>query len=157
MSEFSEYHIKKYKELIQQGLTFDKVYVKDAGKNKNNKYKGLGVFSKNFINQNEIVEYCHTIVLDSRGKDIQDYSLIEYSYFHECECDKCKIHGKRGLIALGNGSIINTSDSPEEANCCYITWPEEKLIIFFATKDIAKDQEILCWHGEDFYDYWCKA
>jgi hypothetical protein len=150
-----EKYIFNYKKITQTGLR-NFTYIKKSFNSKNGKSKGLGVFADKFFKKDDIVEFCHSITLDWRGKYVKDQSLIRYGVWHECECDICKTHGKNGLIALGNGSIINCPDAKEYANVEYITSPENNLVLFYAIKDIQKDEEILSWHGQDYYDFWCK-
>jgi SET domain-containing protein len=132
-------------------------YVKNAGLNKFNKNKGLGVFAKNKIFEKNIIEYCPAVVLDLRHKLVRDRSLYQYCYWHfDKESEECKKYGPVGLISLGSGAIMNSADEKGQVNCSWITFPESRLVLFYATKDIELDEEILCWWGSGYYNSWCK-
>lgn len=147
---------KEYAELKSKGFNSSNLYIKDAGKNNLGKDKGLGVFAKHKILKDEIIEYCPSIVLDWKHKFVHDASLKQYAYWHSCECEDCKRFGATGMIPLGYGSIINTADEENNINCKYVTIPALKLIVFYAVKNIDKNEEILTWWGNLYYNTWCK-
>lgn len=153
-----ENHLEIYKQLKIKGFSTNnfRLYIKDAGVNQSNKNKGLGVFTNKPIPKGQVIEYSPAIVMDWKGKYVHDQGIKQYAYWHGCSCEECKKHGATGMIPLGYGSIINTADSETDRNCGWITRPQEKVIIFFAEKDISSNEEILTWWGQGYYDGWCK-
>lgn len=119
--------------------------------------KGLGVFANKKIKQGEAIEYCHAIVLDWKRKYVHDQSIIKYAYWHNCACNDCQIHGNSGMILLGNGSIYNSAESDASQNAIFDLYPSLHLAIFKSLKDIQKDEEILVWWGQSYYNSWCKS
>jgi hypothetical protein len=123
---------------------------------KNSKFSGLGVFANKDFLIGEEIEYCHLIEMEYKQKYIHDVNILKYAYWYDlCECHDCRIHGKKGFILLGNGSIYNSSESQEGANAFFEIFPEIKVTVFTAIKKIKKDEEILVWWGQNYYDKWC--
>lgn len=134
------------------GYNNNKIYIKNAD------HKGLGVFAKEFIKAGDPVEYCHSIVLKHRKKYHRDRSLLRYSFADvHCKCNECRKHGPILMVPLGYGGIYNCSSSFDSRNCEYILIQPKRLILFIATKDIQPDEEILCWFGESYYNYYCAS
>lgn len=130
---------------------FDKLYIKSA------EHKGVGVFAKKDISKGEVVEYCPSIILGWRSKYHHDTKLLRYVFSDDsCSCQHCKKHGNLLMLPLGYGGIYNSADSKENANIKYHLYQGSKVIIFVADKDINKDQEILYWRGQEYYDNYCK-
>jgi hypothetical protein len=152
MSNIDEKKIEKeWLQIKKDGYTSGAdIYIKET------EYKGLGVFANREIKAGEIIEYCHAIVLDWRQKYIHDASIKKYAYWHTCSCLDCKMHGGTGLILLGCGSIYNCSDLEDLKNADFYLFPGLNLGLFKANKNIKKDQEILTWWGQGYYDFWCK-
>jgi hypothetical protein len=119
--------------------------------------KGLGVFAKKEIKKGQIIEFCHSIVLDWKRKYIHDRGIIKYAYWDTCQCNECKKHGNTAMILLGNGSVYNSAQSNDAKNAKYNVYPSLNLAIFIAEKDIKKNEEILTWWGEGYYNSWCKS
>lgn len=117
--------------------------------------KGLGVYAKKEIKKDQIIEFCHSIVLNWKARYVKDPSLIKYAYWSPCSCEDCKNHGLTGMILLGNGSIYNSANSEKEKNCSFFLYPKIALGIFVANKKIEQGQEILTWWGQGYYDQWC--
>lgn len=129
----------------------DRLYIKTAA------HKGLGVFAKCNIPKGEVIEYCKCAVLDWRSKYHHDSKLLRYVFADEtCLCNHCKKHGHILMLPLGYGGIYNSADNSENANVKYYLYQASKVIIFVADKDINKDQEILYWRGQEYYDNYCK-
>jgi len=132
---------------VKNGLPYfcDKVYIKIAGN------KGFGVFARNNIKPNEVIEYCHSMVLSIHQKDQPDMKLRQYAYTARTGENLTDI---MNIIPFGYGEIYNSSNSKEESNAKFRTYPEHNLIVFRATKHIPKDEEILVWWGKGYYDTW---
>lgn len=141
---------KIWKQVTLEGFTNSNLLVKESPG------KGLGVFAKKEIKKDQIVEFCHAIVLSWKGRYVKDPSITKYAYWSPCACDDCRVHGLTGLILLGNGSVYNSASSDEEKNCSFFIYPKTALAIFVANKNISQGEEILTWWGQGYYDQWCK-
>lgn len=117
---------------------------------------GLGVFAKKDFETEEIIEFCHSVVLDWRMKYQADPKIKQYAYGANCGCNECKIHGQQVIIPSGFGLIYNSANSLEERNCGFTSISSSKLMVFFAVKPITAGEEILTWWGQNYYDKWCK-
>jgi SET domain-containing protein len=101
-----------------------KSYIKSAGR---------GVFAHNKIKKGEIIETCPLILL-SENDPASFFGSKLVSYFFYFGKEKEKI-----AIALGFGSIYNHSSKP---NAKYAISEKERVIVFTATKDISRNEEI---------------
>jgi hypothetical protein len=142
--------IKNYDNLKNKGFNFPYLQVKNAS------YKGLGVFTTEDIKENQIVEFCHCLVLGYPQKYTTDKKILEYTYRTNCSCDDCKKHGQKLLIPFGYGSIYNSAETKEDANCHWYIMFKNKVIIYKALRNIKAGEEILPWFGENYYNFWCK-
>lgn len=130
-------------------------------------YKGMGVFAGKPFAKGELIEMCHSILLEWQSKYQRDASISRYAYAVGCHCDpsltrppcmlNCPVNGHRYMIPLGFGACYNSADSEEGANAKYDVVPDRLLIFYTATKDISEGEEIVTWFGKGFYDAWCKA
>jgi SET domain-containing protein len=118
--------------------------------------KGLGVFANKKIKKNEVIEYCHALPMSWKRKYVHDPAILKFAYWSGCDCKDCQVHGHSGMILFGNGSIYNSADSDSSKNASYKLYPSLSLAIFTAEKDIEKDDEILTWWGQGYFDSWCK-
>jgi len=132
---------------VKNGLPYycDKVYIKISGN------KGFGVFARKDIKPNEVIEYCHSMVLSVYKKDQPDMKLRQYAYTAKAGEN---LTDRINIIPFGYGEIYNSSDTKEEANTTYRIYTEHNLIVFRAIKKIPKDDEILVWWGKGYYDFW---
>jgi len=97
---------------------------------------GWGVFANSDIKKGKVIE--ESIFLKTPKDYSKNYKSIQryiYDYYGCC------------IIALGNGSVINHSDSP---NCEYYTNDEEDRLIYIAIEDIKKGQEIFISYSKDY-------
>ena len=110
------------------------VYVKKiAGKKR-------GVFANRDFKKGELIEICPVVILDElESKKIDETALKHYVYIWNREPETY-------AICLGNGSIYNHSDNP---NIEFEKDLDNLCIKFFATKDVAKDEELLHDYGWD--------
>jgi len=118
--------------------------------------RGLGVFSKKDFEKDEVIENCHSIILNWRRKYHNDRSIFQYAYWHNCPCQDCSRDGPIGLIPLGFGCVYNCSESESERNTNFKINLNAKIITFMASKKIKAGEEILTWWGQDYYNSWCK-
>jgi SET domain-containing protein len=100
--------------------------------------KGLGVFAKEKILKDEIIEICPLIKLDvPHNSDVLD----DYRFYYP------KKNSKEYVVALGYGSIYNHNNQNNA------DWRDGKPMTFefFATKDIELGEEICTSYGGPEY------
>jgi hypothetical protein len=124
----------------KNGYTNSNLYIKMVEK------KGFGVFSKNDIKNGEVIEYCHSILIETPRQWMRDQAITKYSYWSN----------DQGVLPLGFGPIYNSAERQHLVNASYFIFPEDALIVFVAQKDISAHEEILVWWGDGYYDSWCK-
>lgn len=108
-----------------------KIYLSDS-KIKN---AGRGVFAKQDIQKDEVVEICPIILIHE--KEVPDLRKTElHNYYFMWGDDKAN---HKAAICLGFGSLYNHSYSP---NATYHKRKEEGLIEFVAITGINQDEEI---------------
>jgi hypothetical protein len=118
--------------------------------------KGLGVFADRDYSKGEILEYCHCVLSAWKSNYIHEPSYKQYAYWEHCECKECKTHGQRGVFVLGTGSIVNSVETVNEQNVHMELYGRIRLGVIRAVRDIEKDQELLTYHGENYFNSWCK-
>lgn len=102
-----------------------KIEIKDSTK------EGRGVFATSEIKKGETVEISPLIILTFEELvDTKWNTLFNYYFWMDDYV----------ALALGYGSLYNHSENP---NCEYLLAKENKTIIFTATVDILKGEEIL--------------
>ena len=110
-------------------LTSDRVYI---GKSKIIN-AGRGVFAREDIKKNEIIERCPIIEVSKYDtSNLKESFLVTYFFYF----GKNK---ERLVIVLGFGSIYNHSYKP---NAKFKMKHKEKIVDFIALSDIKKDDEI---------------
>lgn len=110
-----------------------KVYVKAS----NMKDAERGVFAASKIEKDETIEISPVIILEfSEFIDSNWNLLFEYYFWLDDYV----------VLALGYGSLYNHSSDP---NCRYEISKEDMTIMFTATRNIAKDEEILFNYKQD--------
>jgi hypothetical protein len=128
-----------WQEAKKNGYSNSHLYIKNV------KNKGLGVFSNKDIKKGEVIEYCHSFLIETPLPWMKDKGIKQYSYWS----------GDHGIVPLGFGPIYNSAERDFLKNTGHFIFPEEKLIVFVAQKDIPAHEEILVWWGEDYYSAWC--
>jgi uncharacterized protein len=99
------------------------------------KNAGRGVFAKENIKKDEVIESCPVILM--REEEVPDIRKTElHNYYFMWGSDKTR---HKAAICLGFGSLYNHSYTP---NATYKKYHEEEMIEFVAIKDIQKDEEI---------------
>ena len=159
MSNISGNPVDIYDAALKDGLRAN-LLLKDAG------YKGVGVFAGKPFAKGEMIEMCHSILLEWQSKYQRDASISRYAYALGCHCNpgptrppclfNCPVNGTRYMVPLGFGACYNSAESEEEANARYEIVPDKLLIFYIAVKDISEGDEIVTWFGKGFYDAWCK-
>lgn len=105
---------------------------------------GWGVFAKEFINTDEIIEICPIITLPIiKGESTS--LLIDYRFNFPSGTPEWS----EQVIALGYGSIYNHSDNP---NANWYSNNIGRTFQFFAIKPIQPGDEILVYYGDE--NYW---
>jgi len=143
-----ELYKKNWSDLCEKGYS-SKLIVKNVP------IKGLGVFADRDYKALEVLDYFHCIISGWRSKYIGDPQYRRYAYWSLCDCDACKEHGARGLILLGAGSVINSAATEAEGNIEIVKIISSRLAVAVARRDIIAGEEIVTWHGQDYYDGWC--
>lgn len=113
---------------------------------KKNGHNNSNLCIKSAGNKGEVIEYCHCLPIETPGKWMLDKGVKNYSYWN---------NNNKGFIALGFGSIYNSAERKHLKNASYFIFEDDNLIVYVAQKDIKKDEEILTWFGDGFYNYWC--
>lgn len=129
-----------WQEAKKNGYSNSHLYIKNV------QNKGLGVFSNNNIKKGEVVEYCHSILIETPKPWMRDRTITKYCYWSN----------DLGIMPLGFGPIYNCAEREHLKNTGFFLFPEDALVVFVAQKDIAKNEEILVWWGEGYYNSWCK-
>jgi len=98
-------------------------------------YRGRGVFATQYIKAGEVVEECHCIFLDSdRSSPLQKY-VFRWDTDYQ-------------VLPLGYGAIYNHADNP---NCVYEPDFNKRVMCFIAQENIAVDQEIFIYYGDNWF------
>lgn len=98
-----------------------------------------GVFALIPIQKGELIERCPVIEISADDTaHITEESLVTYMYFFGEKKE-------RSALALGCGSIYNHTNTP---NAMYKEIQKEKVIEFWAIKDIKKGEEITVNYGQ---------
>ena len=106
-----------------------KIYIKESPG------KGLGVFCKEKILKDEVIETCPVYAMDRRDDYLKDYRFL-YP----------RIRGRVYGIAWGYGSLYNHS---KNSNC---DWRDcEGGFEFFAKRDIEPGEEVCIYYGGNQY------
>ena len=101
------------------------------------KIHGYGVFAKEKIKKDEILEECHIISFPKEYYDL--VPLYRNAYVFPRNDNYKEI-----VLPLGYGCIYNSSHNP---NADWITDEKRRLIIFKSIEEIEKNEEI-CWDYE---------
>ena len=102
---------------------------------------GMGVFAKENIKSNEVIETCHFTILEKSFQQI-DNKLKEYVFSWPKT-----FWGGKSAVVWGFGSIYNHS---RNNNVDWVTDEENNLFKFFTIKDIKKGEEICSDYGEAY-------
>ena len=119
---------------------------------------GYGVFAKEDLKNGELLEECHhirTTLLQNQDCDCKKkypYKKYQYNYPYNKTYDENKPFQYETLV-LGYGSIYNSSISDGENNAEFDTDLDNNIFIFRTIKDIKKDQEILIYYGDNWWQH----
>ena len=99
-----------------------------------------GVFAGVAIQKDELIESCPVLLISQDDTAaIHQASLVSYMFYFGKEKNE-------SLIALGYGSLYNHAQSP---NATYKLYPGKQIIVFYALKNIGKDEEITVNYAKD--------
>jgi SET domain-containing protein len=98
--------------------------------------KGRGVFARRPIRNGELIESCPVIVCPGQEWEHLEKTALRDFYLNFGPDDSA--------ICLGFGSLYNHSETP---NAKTVRAPEQRFVHFYATRDIAQDEEI-CFRYE---------
>ena len=107
---------------------------------KKTKKMGLGVFATQDYRVGDIIEECHSIIVNSADRAVIDTTDL-YNYYFSWGEDL-----EEAAFALGNGSLYNHSYNP---NAEYIKLLDKKLIQFVAHTNIQSGEEITVNYNGD--------
>jgi hypothetical protein len=133
----------EWMELKKKGYQNNKVYIKEIPP------KGMGVFANKDLEENEIIEFCHSFLANTPTKFMYDNNITEYALPGNIDNETYP------CFAFGLGCVYNSADSDNLRNVDWHVFPESKLSVFIANKKIKKDEELLGWFGEGFYKSRC--
>jgi SET domain-containing protein len=106
----------------------NKIYIKFIDKK-----KGWGVFCKEKILKDEIVEYCYGIIDNYNTSALKDYTFT---------LNEKNLNAGDVIHSLGYGGVYNHNDEPN------VKWDViGNIIKFTAIQDIEIDQEICTYYG----------
>ncbi len=131
----------EWEQRTKTGFCIESVYVARAGA------KGLGVFAKKAFRKGEIIEFCHSIKMDTPRQYLHEPQLSRYCYGTK----------DYAIMPLGFGAIYNSSATFEESNSGYFIFDRHKVVMFYAARDISIGEEIVTFHGKAYFDSWCSS
>ena len=117
------------------------IFISDKIEVKPSPISGMGVFAKEDIKANEVIETCHFTILEQSFQKI-DNKLKEYVF----SWPKEKWGGK-STVVWGFGSIYNHS---RQNNADWLTDEKNNVFKFFTIKDIKSGEEIFTNYGEAY-------
>ena len=115
----------------------DKLFHNDKLEVRKSSLQGYGVFTKEDIDEGELLEECHHI-------EIPDDVTVERYMFNWPRGD---YEFEKYVLSLGYGCIYNGA-VPGEENVNWKTDIENDILVFHAIKNIKKESELLL-----YYDY----
>jgi hypothetical protein len=141
--------VTEYYDKVNSGIYNGNKYIKQV------EGKGWGVFANVNFKEGDIIEFCRAHIMPLREEIIKIPCLEKFCYWADCGCDRCLKEGQRPVVVLGYGSLYNSVSSKEMRNTAYIQYLNINLQIFIADRDIKKNEELVCFHGEKFFKKWC--
>jgi SET domain-containing protein len=114
---------------------------------------GRGVFAREDISQDEIIEIFPIVPIQFRTNYQFDPAIINYSFINDaCNCEECKKHGHIIYLALGYGGLYNFANLPDNKYNAYTDINYSSYYgIIKANRNINKDEEILLNIKNSFY------
>tara|TARA_Y100000593_G_scaffold83625_1_gene157796 strand:- start:1351 stop:1776 length:426 start_codon:yes stop_codon:yes gene_type:complete len=111
---------------------------------------GYGVFAKEDIVKNELLEECHYFKL----KDGFSSEIETYSYTWPKKRNDANQNRKFDFrtIVFGYASVYNTSKTFDTKNINWYT--DGDIYVFETIRDIKKDEELLIYYGDSFWNWY---
>lgn len=109
---------------------------------------GYGVFAKEVIEAEELIEECRLLKLGFRANYNHDPVLKDYVWGGKDDGEQTKLHGTTQYLALGLGVIYNHSDQPNTLQ--HLNYDTEVMTIK-ARQTIQKDEEIFVTYGKKYF------
>ena len=111
---------------------------------RNTKSKGRGVFTKQKIFKDELIETCQIIAFSEADAEKIEETFLSNYWFGWTDDPK-----NYGAFALGNGSLYNHSSHP---NAKFIKDFDHGFIHFVALEDIPVGNEITVKYGQVWFE-----
>lgn len=115
-------------------IYYDKVYIKESNVGGN---YGRGVYAREDIKKGEVFEKAE--IIEDKEQVLRGI-ILDYTF-------NLQSRG-RNAMAFNAGSIYNHSDEP---NAKYYLDDNKNIIVFYALKDIGKDEEIIVSYGDKWW------
>lgn len=109
---------------------------------------GYGIFAKEPIGKDELIEECRLLKLGHRSNYNHDPVLKDYVWAGKDDGEQTKLHGASQYIALGFGSLYNHADEP---NTNQVLNFETEVMTIKANQLIQKDEEIFLNYGKKYF------
>lgn len=110
--------------------------------------EGRGVFAKENISSEELIERCPLVVLGWRMNYHKDPVIWQYCFTRSCPCEDCKKHGGHFLMVLGYGQVYNHQND----NNAGISFDVKNLFADIkANRDIKAGEEIFISYGNKYF------
>ena len=99
---------------------------------------GVGVFTTADIENGSLIETCYCLVM---GSEVVTHPAYDYLFM--------SVGGNNQLLPFGYGSIYNHDDEPNMV--CDYDPKNEKLVRFYAIKDIKTNEELRHSYGKKYW------
>jgi len=119
----------------------ERLYINEKIEVRKSPIHGYGVFAKENIEKDELIEECFYIVQPSINPYNADY-LFRWPQ---------KGDFKYNVLPLGFGCIYNSSKTPDKNNAKWETDKENNIFVYTSVKVIEKDEEIFTYYGDKWW------
>ncbi len=109
---------------------------------------GYGVFAKELIEAEELIEECRLLKLGYRANYNHDPVLKDYVWAGRDDGEQTKLHGVNQYLALGLGVLYNHADEPNTIQDLNF---EMEIMTIKARQAIQKDEEIFVSYGKKYF------
>ncbi len=114
---------------------------------------GIGVFTKEKIQKDEIIEISPVIRLDWRIKYIHEPQISRYVFLEgNCHCEECKHHGPPAFLPGGYLMFYNGHSKEYNADWSLNTF--KNFMEIKANKNISSGEQILIDYGEGYFKWY---
>lgn len=109
---------------------------------------GYGVFAKEQIEAEELIEECRLLKLGYRANYNHDPVLKDYVWAGKYDGEQARLHGLNQYLALGLGVLYNHADQPNTIQDLNF---EKEIMTIKARQTIQKDEEIFVSYGKKYF------